>query len=144
MGGALLVLYDAAHGGSEEGCSALAYDRAGLRVGIVQHDVSVLIQYFRIELRRRVVAQAGDAGVGRRQVQIRNASCQASERQGLGDVGEGFAAVVVGFHQTGNPEMLRIFEPDMRTQFRQAFYSDDIDGLYDRVTDGDLSQIALV
>ena len=128
-------LHDILHRALQQPCGRLFDDALGIAVAVVQQDIAVVILDRCIEDRFIVNASVGNCRIGPGYFKVLDTVCDTAEREGLIDVRKGAAVNSNAVHQCGNTKLLSEIIADPGAEFGEDFYSDDIHGLYNSLSE---------
>ena len=116
----------------------------GLRL-IGKKNISIVVQYLRIEDRLDVCPLICYGSIGRIKLYILYAVCYTAESKGLGDIGK-YPAVVCNslVYKRCESESQKIIKSQLRCDIRKGLYGDDIKRLFYSVTESTYSLISAV
>ncbi len=89
----------------------------------------------RVHLGLNIISAIGDRRVSCVEFNVLYAICDTAERKGLIDVRKGTAVNSNAVHQCGNTKLLSEIIADPWAEFGEDFYSDDIHGLYNSLSE---------
>ena len=117
----------------------------GIRNCIVNQDISVVIQYFRVKCRLCIFAAVGDRRVCRSHLQVVYAAGNASEGGGLGNIGISLIVRIRTVDKRCKAEFFKVFISFFKPYcFSERPYRADIHGVKDGIAGGCPSDIYAV